>query len=109
MTDIDEQILNPLVQMKWGKDLFYEIEAFGLLRGQDSDQEPGAMEQSQADPTTNMGEEDGTDVQMSARSFSGEERLKVPSRIVYNLNEERRLIRTYRKHSDFQFLLGRSA
>lgn len=48
ITDLDEQILQPLVRMNFGEE-DYEIECFGLLRTSPQE-EQGAFEQSQEEP-----------------------------------------------------------
>jgi len=49
ITDLDDQILQPLVQMNFGPYSDYEIECFGLLRSEPED-EKNAFERSQAEP-----------------------------------------------------------
>lgn len=105
MTDLDEQILMPAVDRRWGRDTPYEIECFGLLRGQDQSSEPGAFEQAQGDETSNMGgdKNERNQVQMSQES------VRPPLLTMYNSREDDQLRRHYRRISDYQFRLGRSA
>lgn len=49
ITDLDEQILQPLVRMNFGNSEDYEIECFGLLRTS-PEEEKGAFEKSQEQP-----------------------------------------------------------
>jgi hypothetical protein len=50
ITDLDEQILQPLVRMNFGMHEDYEIECFGLLRTT-PEEEQGGVEQGNAEPT----------------------------------------------------------
>lgn len=114
MTDLDEQILNPMVKMKFG-DVFYEIECFGLLRGQDSQAEPGAFEQSQGEETANLGpdQQGKPPIQMSAEpgtiQINSLKSSRSPIITRYNEREEAALLRHYRRHSEFSFSMRRSA
>lgn len=110
MTDLDEQILAPYVARRWGKDLFYEIECFGLLRGQDENLEPGAGDQAMEQE--GLPQEDGKppgadkgDIRMSNDPDHG----RPPIIDLYSAAEERQLIKQYRKSSDYRLRMRRSA
>lgn len=115
INDFDEQCISQLVAMRYGRDLYYEIECFGLLRGQDQDTQPGAFEQSQGDETTNLGNENdkpnNDSIQMADNlaSFIENEKGREPISVKYNKNEEKELCQHYRRHSDYQFRITRSA
>jgi len=102
MTDLDEQILTPLSRIRFGDEANYEIECFGLLRGQNQNESPSPAQNSSGEETVNMGENPTNQVQMtdSLGEFA-------PSG--YNKTEEKQLVRHYRKVSDYQFKLGRVA
>lgn len=108
MTDLDEQIIAPMVSMKWGKDLFYEIECFGLLRGQDQETEPGMSEPGEE--TANVGDEGGPpqaekgEIRMSANP----DYSRQPIIQIYNDQEEKKIARHYRRISDYQFKMRRA-